>query len=218
MKCHRILVPVLALFFAAAGIAPAQDELKPEQQDSLNKILKRLDDMDRAISDSFRALRDDITLLKMEALKGQVTAEKVGKLEEQVKRLQTELDELRKQAPARPSFSVDPNKQTVEDLEAIRRRLLEGIARMERVMRDQQPRVAYSAPNPARLVLVNGYPETLTFVINGASYVVEPGGTRQIDNYPPGTINYHVVSSVWGARGMQSRTLTPGEVYTITAR
>jgi hypothetical protein len=219
MKYHRIVLPVLALFFATAAGASAQDPEKQTVQESLKQILKRLDDMDKGLSDSFKALREDITKLQMDSLKGQVTAEKVARLEDQVKRLQTEVDDLRKQPPGRQAFSVDPNKTSAAELEEIRARLLAGIDRMERMMRDQQqPRVAFSAPLPARLVLVNTYPETLTFVINNASYAVEPGGQRTIDNFPPGPINYHVVSQWWGMRGASSRTLAPGEVYTITAR
>jgi hypothetical protein len=214
MKLHRIVVPALAFLLAAAAFAPAQDQLKPEQ-DTLNKIFKRLDDMDRGLSDSFKALRDDITQLKMDALKGQVTAEKVARLEDEVKRLRTEIEELRKQSAGRPSFGVDPNKQTVADLEVIRSRLLADI---ERMIRDQQPRVAYSAPTPARLMLVNNYPEALDFVVNGVGYAVEPGATRQVDNVAPGLLNYSVVSRVWGERGRQSRNLAAGETFVITAR
>ena len=79
-------------------------------------------------------------------------------------------------------------------------------------------RVAFSAPTAARVVLVNNYPETLTFVVNGASYPVEPNAVRTLDNVPPGTITYYAVSQFWGARGVASKTISPGEVYTITAR
>jgi hypothetical protein len=214
MKYHRIVVPAFAVLLAVAAVAPAQDQLKTDQE-TLNKILKRLDDMDRGLSDSFKALRDDLTQLKMDALKGQVTAEKVARLEDEVKRLRGEVEDLRKQSSGRPSFSVDPSKQTVADLEVIRARLLADI---ERLMRDRQPRVAYSAPLPARLVLVNSYPETLDFIVNGVGYAVEPGGTRQVDNIAPGLINYSVVSRIWGERGRQSRTLSAGETFVITAR
>jgi hypothetical protein len=218
MKCHRLGLPVLALFLATAAVAPAQNPEKQESGD-LKEILKRLGDMERGIADSFRALQQDITHLKMESLKGQVTAEKVLRLEDQLKKLQGEVDEMRRQSSSRPSFSVDPNRTTVAELEAIRARLLADIEKMERVMRDpQQPRVAFSAPTAARLVLVNSYPETLTFVVNGASYPVEPTAVRTLDNVPPGTITYYVVSQFWGARGVASKTLSPGEVYTITAR
>jgi hypothetical protein len=214
MKCHRLGLPALALILATAAVAPAQN---PEKQDSgdLKEILKRLGDMEQRISDSFKAFQQDMTTL---SLKGQVTAEKVLRLEDQLKKLQGEVDELRRQTSSRPSFSVDPNKATVADLEAIRTRLLADIEKMERLMRDPQPRVAFSAPLTARLVLVNSYPETLTFVVNGASYPVEPNAVRTVEGVPPGPITYHVVSQFWGARGAASRTLTPGEVYTITAR
>jgi hypothetical protein len=217
MKCHRLGLPVLVLYFATAAVAPAQN---PEKQDSgdLKEILKRLGDMERGISDSFKALQQDITRLQMESLKGQVTAEKVLRLEDQLKKLQGEVDEMRRQTSSRPSFSVDPNKTTVAELEAIRARLLADVERMERLMRDPQPRVAFSAPTAARLVLVNNYPETLTFMVNNVPYPVEPNGVRQVENFPPVPITYFVVSQIWGARGVASKTLTPGEVYTITAR
>ena len=50
--------------------------------------------------------------------------EQIQAQEDQVKRLLADVEELRKQSPGRPSFSVDPNKQTVAELEAIRNRLL----------------------------------------------------------------------------------------------
>jgi hypothetical protein len=217
MKSNRLGLPVLALFLATAAVAPAQNPEKQESGD-LKEILKRLGDMEQRIADSFRALQQDITRLQMESLKGQVTAEKVLRLEDQMKKLQGEVDEMRRQTTSRPSYSIDPNRTAVAELEAIRARLLADIDKMERAMRDQQPRVAFAAPTAARVVLVNNYPEVLTFVINGASYPVEPNAVRTLDNVPPGTITYHVVSQFWGVRGVASKTLSPGEVYTITAR
>jgi hypothetical protein len=216
MKCIRLGLPAVAMLLVTAASAIAQNPEKQET-DPLKVVLKRLEDMEKGISESFRNMRDDITKLQMEALRCHITGEKVLRLEDQLKKMQGEIDDMRRESPPRQSFSIDPNKKQIiaADLEDIRSRLLS----MEQLLRTQ-PRVSYSAPVAvtSRLQLVNNYPEFLDFVVNGVSYAVPPGEMRTVENVPAGMLNYFVVSRIWGARGAQSRNLVPGETFVITAR
>jgi hypothetical protein len=70
-----------------------------------------------------------------------------------------------------------------------------------------------------RIQLANMYPEEMLFMINGKPYRVAPFTTMMLENQPPGSFGYEVISGKYGVvRGLTTPTLLPGETYTITVR
>jgi len=69
-----------------------------------------------------------------------------------------------------------------------------------------------STPRSSRVRLVNEYVLDVAVVVNGVSYHLRPSDQRTVD-VPAGTFSYEVLNL---QQGPQTRTVAPGNTFTIT--
>jgi hypothetical protein len=210
--------------------APATAGGQAKEEDKA--LLKRLDALDETIKASFKGVQADIKGLKeglaadSESLKKaredlvtqslSLTAanRRIKDLETAVEAIRSELSALREPGAARTGLdkaSVEQIKSKLGDIEQAILKLAPTTSR-----------VALSPPvtlaTTGRVMLVNLYPESLLFFVNGKEYRVPAGENRLLDNVPAGSLNYQVFASGWGMQPGKSTVLSPNETFTLTAR
>jgi hypothetical protein len=141
---------------------------------------------------------------------------RIERLEKQVEKLRLDMETLQKRTTTIAKYPPD-EKATLDDIRAQLKQIEQTLNRLQATTN----RTAFTnppAPRPGRIVFTNHHPETLLFVLNNAARRVEPGQTITFNGQPAGTFTYEVVSPTTGTRGIQTRSLEPGETFIITAR
>jgi hypothetical protein len=197
------------------GVIPQNAPLTKEHLDALEK--KFLAEFQK-ISEAFKVAKKRIDGLEENdtdtRLKLTDTQLRMAQLKKQVDQLRLDMEELQKRLPLGNISKYPPSEKA--DLDEIRAQLAQiqqTLARMQ-----SSARTAFSNPPPpttGTIVLVNQYPETVLFLINQKPYRVVPGQTVTINNMPAGTFTFEAIP---GPAGVRTRTLEPGETYTLTAR
>jgi hypothetical protein len=177
-----------AVLSLALLAAPVRGQEPVGEGDKFDKILKKLDEMAQSVAKSFEGVKKDV-----DALKSEVEALKSRETEANLK-LQAAL--LR--------------------LESLERQLTR--VRDERKSFFAGPGGNGALAPAGRIVLVNYYPEEMTFFVNNIPYTVAPGASATLAGQPAGMFTYEAVSPSWGSRGRQTRMLAANETFTITVR
>lgn len=108
-------------------------------------------------------------------------------------------------------------QQALADLAELKKQMSQVRTDMDG-MRSRSTTSGYTPAPPAglssagRLRLINSYLEPVTVVVNSKAYPLQPGETRFTDQMAAGSFNYEVV----GVQPLQTRTLAPGETFTVT--
>lgn len=193
-------------------------------------VLQKLDKMDLNLADSLRNIGVDISAIKkdIDNLKGDSLAQRVemGKsskriedVEEQVKAMRANLDDLKKRIPIEPTSSIPSvDKASLDEIKSRLGQIEQTLAKLNATTAGSSPRIALSPPSTGRVVLINLYPEELLFVVNKTMHRVAPNMTLPIESIPAGPLNYEVISPTWGRRANNSTILTANETFTLTAR
>jgi len=170
-------------------------------------------------------LQSDITGLQTESLDNKIKINgfsgKFDALEKQVRRMQADMDALRKRLDSEPERVATPliDKSMLDELKG----KLSAIEKAILGLQAPTSRIALSPSTtpPAstgRVMLVNNYPETLLFIINEREFRVPGMTTQPIDGVPSGSLNYEVISPTWGLRARRTTSLAASETFTLTAQ
>jgi hypothetical protein len=223
----------LALYSLMTATVVVQAPAPAAAQD--NKALKEgLDNLQESVKKGFenaavdvatvkndlKKIREELDLAKEEGLKqrlamGSATT-KIDALEKAVEKLKTELETLRTREPSIAKSGID--KEMVEQINSRLAAIESAIAKLQPATK----RIALSPPGnlpptTGRVVLINTYSEHLLFIINNKPYRVEPGTNRFVDDVPAGAMTWEVMSDRWGLRGRNTVTLSPNELFALTA-
>ncbi len=178
------LVPLAAVLALASALGPARSqETGLNKADDTKRMVDLLGSIDRRLANL--EARSDAT---MDLIKNDLK-----QLRDEVARLQREVADLRAR-PATPPAPTTANYPSP---------LPAG------------PSASYSItpPAPTGVVrLVNTYFGDMTATINGQTYVVPAGQTRDV-HVPAGAVTYQVYQV---PRPLQTRTLVPNETLTLT--
>jgi hypothetical protein len=195
---------------AVAQTEVPQNDLKV-LRDSVDALSKKLDDTNANLANALAGIKSDMkglyaasmdASLKMSTMEGSIDT-----LRNQVAALKADVDKLQGRG------TVKYPGEKGDDLAARLLKLEELVARVA------DGRIAKSPPaNTGRVEMVNRYPEEMLFVINQKSYRVAPYSAMTLDNQPPGTITYEVISGTYGSRGTNQPFLEAGKTLTITVR
>jgi len=193
MTRHWKLLGYLAILTAALATAPeiiraADPEKTKTPPPAAGKDLERID---KALQKMGSEIARDIEGLKL-----------------QVDQLRKDLDALRKTEPRVSNYG--PAGKDIDEL----RKQLDLVQQTLNAIRGQLPTTSTSlrpAAGTSRIRLVNDYPFTNEFVVNGGRYILEPGMTREL-SLSAGTFSYRVPTV--GITD-QDRVLGANEVYTI---
>ena len=211
---------ILATLAPAGGQPPAGPKKLEQQVEALDQKLKGLVDnlvqdlkrIDEALQGHDKRLNnleanDKDTSLKLDGAR--LRLERLGKV---VEKLRLDMETLQKRTSG-VAFYPPTDKTGLDEIRAQLRQIEQTLNRMQA----NGERTVFSPPvsRAGRILLVNQYPEMLLFVINQKSYRVLPGQTVTLDNMPAGNFTYEVFP---GPPGSRTRTLEPGETYTLTAR
>jgi hypothetical protein len=188
------------LLAAAVAVAPARaedsDTGKLTDSQKLDLLLQQCKDMQRSLA-TLDSLKDDLKSLRaktevlqdrMEGLHGRLnsmtTANKdvFGEFHERIRKLEADLDALHKQ--------------------------LDGQTRISGYGPTAPPP---APPPPGTIRLRNTYPGMVTIVVNGTTYRLASGETRDLPGQPAGTFTYEVL----GMQPLKAVTLGPKEAFTI---
>jgi hypothetical protein len=200
----------MAAALSAAHLASAQE------QESAKTILDRLGQMDSEIKKSFQNLQLDMKTLQGRVIEHRADIDllktKVSDLEDNLKLVRDQLDDLRKKLPGEIALFSPVTKDNFEEL---RNRL----SNIEQKLNESSSRVALSPSGTVgRLMLVNLYNEDLVFTVNGQTYRVPAGRTMPVDNVPAGAVSYELISPTWGRRAQTTTRLAANETLTLTAQ
>jgi hypothetical protein len=182
-----------ALILAAAvATAPALGNQveKPEGESDKNAaVLKQINDLKKALEKSLEALAKDVGDVKTN----------LDLIKEGARK---DIDKLSKDVGA-PVVTPVPNGKEIEDL----KKRLDQIEVSLKAIREQlaATRVAAFPPAEGRIELTNDYPQAMEFVINGKSYTVRPGETREV-KLPAGKFSFQI-PAIPGYQTPQTRTL-----------
>ncbi len=227
MTRNRKFLTLTAL--AALALAAAPAAAQTGDGDKLDAIQKRLDGMNKSIKEAFDALavdmkgvKDDIKALKeSDADSGTKLADaqlKIGALEKTVNQLRQDIETLQKRLPngSVRRYPAD-DKGALDEIRARLDRIEDLLRRMEYTAR--RPDVTALKPGTGRIELINSFPDTVLFLVNGKSYGrVSPGQTVTVNDVPAGVFTFEVISQNSGTRGPRTRVLAAGETWTLTAR
>jgi hypothetical protein len=208
-----------AVLAAALVAAPTAGNAAPEDRKLNGKDLaKRI----KALEDQIKQLKEkDLKRLNDSILSINEALSKVDVIETNLKtfdknvgtdmaRVKKDLKEL-KESFSRKTTDPDTKKE-IDEIKAS----LEKINRKLEVLRPDVSVRRYPPPSEmGRVLLVNRYPEEITFVVNGASYRLAPGASRLIDGVPAGSFTYEVFSPSYGKVGGKTSTLLPNETNRI---
>jgi len=203
------LATLLAAAFTAQPVLFAGEGGKKDVD--AKAVLERLEIMHKATAKTLGEITKDLTFLKGDHVVMQEELKnKIGKVEEKLAKLQSDLEKLKKQDP-----SINPiDKANFEEIRNRLGQIEQTIAKMQ-----APSRIALAPPNTGRIMLVNLYPEELLFVINGRTYRVPANRTMPLESHPAGTFTYEVIAPrFYGRVAQKTSTLDPNETYTITAR
>jgi chromosome segregation ATPase len=204
---------------------PAAGESTDGRREKTREVREELEHLDAAARRGFDLLRDDLAALRREMkdcredrtlalLKLQAALASLRTLQPQLTDMRGELEALRARVPATVSLYPPVERAAIDEIRA-------KLDQIEQTLR-HPPAPSYVARYPAaqagRVVLVNTYPEDLTFVVDGRSYLVAPGGTMTLDGQPAGTLSYEIISPTWGVRDRRTTALGANETLTLTAR
>jgi chromosome segregation ATPase len=204
---------------------PAAGESTDGRREKTREVRAELEQLDAAARRGFDLLRDDLAALRREVkdcrddrtlaqLKLQTALASLGSLQPQLAEMRGELEALRARVPATVSLYPPAERTAIDEICA-------KVDRVEQTLR-RPPAPSHVARYPAaqagRVVLVNTSPEELTFVVDGRSYPVAPGGTMALDGQPAGPFSYEVISPTWGVRDRRTTALGANETLTLTAR
>jgi hypothetical protein len=142
-------------------------------------------------------------------------SQKLDRLLDQIHDLRKSVDDLEK----RSDLQVQVVQERINALSA-RLRLLEGdmeglrgqLSPTTRTAGYAGPAAPPPAPTTGTIRLRNTFPTEQSVVVNGVSYQLAPGDTRDLPAQPPGTFSYEVL----GVMARKVATLAPGEIVTIT--
>jgi hypothetical protein len=200
------------------GVIPQKDAVTKEHLEALEK---RLLEEFRKIADTFKAQDKRLNNLEVNdadtRLKLSDAQIKIKTLEARVDQLRLDVETLQKRLPPGSISKYPPDdKAPLDEIRAQLRQIEQALNRLQATTN----RTAFFPPTPrtGRIVFTNLHPETLLFVLNNTARRVEPGQTMTFNEQLAGTFTYEVVSPTTGTRGVQTRTLEPGETYTLTAR
>jgi hypothetical protein len=188
------------LLAAAVAVAPAraEDSDTPKLTDSqkLDQLLQQCKDMQRSlatldsIKEDLKGLRakTDVLQDRIDGLHGRLNSMTTANKEvfdgfhERVRKLEADLDALHKQMELQTRISgYGPTASPP------------------------------SPPSPGTIRLRNTYPALVTIVVNGTSYRLAQGETRDLPGQPAGAFTYEVL----GMQPLKTVTLGPKEAFTI---
>jgi hypothetical protein len=186
-----------------------------------DKILEKLESMDKALGKAFAEFAKDIDKIKAE-IKNLREVDLVNQRLEiaqdvtaKMKEVAREVADLRIAFNLLKSLPAGIDKVTIDDI----RTKLAAIEQAIIKLGPTEKRLALSPPTQVgRVVLVNLYPEELLFIVNQKRYRVDPNATMTLDNIPAGVLSYEVLSATWGQRARSTTTLAANETFSLTAR
>jgi hypothetical protein len=237
--CGLSTLTVLVLLTRVS--AGGAGEKPPPDPDPIKKIEKQVEEIAARgkgladqITKAFKQFGEDLKSIdsRLKALEGKEAdaglrltdaeqklakhKEQIVNLEKIIEKLRDDVEELRRRLPeGRIAKSLDPERADLKDLLTRVQRLEQEV---ERLSAGGSGRIARSAPNTGRVVFMNRYPQELLFILNGQAQRVLPNTQQIFGNVPAGTFTYEVIVDGGGSGGRQTRTLAPGETFTITAR
>jgi len=196
-------------------------------KDAIDLLNKKLDKLLTATNSGFEGVQADMAriggdLIKIKGdikslndaseetkLTLQTALGKIKLLESQVALLKSDLDKLQ----PRDKTSLYPPEKGLEELRTQLAQIQAGLLKLA------EARTSMSPPtNTGRIQLVNQYPETMLFVVNGKSYRVDPFTSVTLPDQPAGMFKYEVISGTFGLRAVNTPVLDAGKTYTITVR
>jgi hypothetical protein len=188
------------LLAAAVAVAPAraEDTDTPKLTDSqkLDLLLQQCKDMQRSLA-TLDSIKDDLKTLRA----------KTEMLQDRVDGLHGRLNSM-----------TTANKDVFDGFHERLRKLEADLDALHKQL-DSQTRVSGygptasppSPPPPGTIRLRSTYPALVTVVVNGTSYQLAPGETRDLAGQPAGTFTYEVL----GMQPLKTVTLGPKEAFTI---
>jgi hypothetical protein len=175
------------------------------QDTDMKEVLRRVKNIEGALEKILEAADQ----VKTEQLNTQRLKAKVNQLEEQVAKLQTQLDALRKGSPRDRTALYPP--EAMDDL-------VKRLDRIDRFLSERfgpNARVAKAPPEVGRIVLVNRYPEEMTFIVNNETFRLAAGASHVLEGFPAGPFTYEVISPTFGQRARKTVTLTANETHRV---
>lgn len=181
-----------------------KDKAKPAEPDQASAVQKQIADLNKkldALTNSFNQFKEvyqkDINTL---------TQEKLDKIEVQLPF--KDLSEIKQKLG-----SLDKLSEQLAKLEKMNEQFAQVKKDTEDLMQWRNRR-GYVEPQPSRVSrirLKNDYPQRVRVFVNDQSYTLEPNDSRMVE-LQPGSFTYEVPN----IQEVRTRTLNPGETFTIT--
>ncbi len=212
---------------AALVVAPAASNAAPEDTKINGKDLaKKIESLDKELKSLKQSIESiNKELLKVKGLEGSIKSleDSLEDIKENVKgsleNAKKDMDGFRKDMgkvlATLDELAKKNTTSTAKEVEELKARL-DKIDKKLDVLRPDVSVRRYPPPTElGRVLLVNRYPEEITFIVNGTSYRLAPGGSRLIDGVPAGSFTYEVLSPSYGMVTRRTRTLLPNETSRI---
>jgi hypothetical protein len=216
-KTFGLQTVLAAALLATPTTGNAAKDSEKKVEGKKKTLTERIEKLEKDLSRLSTSIVDiEATLLRTEK-----KADEIEKIEDRVKasfaNVKKSLDgfgsELKalKEANTKKTGDYDTKKE-IDDIRAS----LEKINKRLDSLRPDVSVRRYPPPSETgRVLLVNRYPEEITFIVNGISYRLAPGVSRLIDGIPAGSFTYEVFSPSFGRVGGKTTTLLPSETNRI---
>jgi hypothetical protein len=186
-------------------IKALEAEFKKMETILLGELNRKL----QGVSDDIKGLKTEMAAIKEEQVRRKI---QIDQLAEEVLLLQ------KKKQVADNGPGVPLDKTSLDEIRSRLNAIQDAISKFG----PSDRRLSMSPPNGAatnagRVMLVNLYNDELLFIVNGASHRLPPGGSRLLENVPAGSLNYEVVSGIFGQVDRRLTSLAGGETFTLTA-
>jgi hypothetical protein len=187
----------LATALTAVPVRADTDTPKLTDSQKLDQLVEQCKEIQKSLA-TLDTIKQDLKTLQS----------RTEKLEERVNALHSHLNSI-----------VQANKETADALNERIRRLEADLEALRGQLGPQTrvsgygPTAAPAAPPaPGTIRLRNTYPGLVSIVVNGTSYELAPGDTRDLPGQPAGPFTYEVL----GIQPLKTVALGPKDSFTIT--